>query len=123
MLVTSSFSELMNAKSEIDELKETMPIIYDNFLHVINLTRQLQFKFQYMGCLIMDEEPNEFLPNVQDDYVLALYQREIEKLKVESKFLDLKRLLADYEKIGYANLSALVMGKSPEVLVGPKVVR
>ncbi|WP_445489172.1 hypothetical protein [Niallia sp. 03133] len=123
MLVISSFSDLMNAKSEIDEFKMTKPTVYKKFVNVINLTRQLQFKFQYMGCLLMDEEPNDSCPNVKDDYVLALYQKEIEKLKVENTFSDLKRLLADYKKIGYANLSALVMGKNPKVLVGPSVVR
>lgn len=72
MLVTSSFSDLMKAKGEIEELKTSMPTVYNKFLHVIHLTRQMHFKFQYMGCLIVDEEPSEFLPNVQDDYVLSL---------------------------------------------------
>lgn len=123
MITTSSFSELMNAKSAIEELEATKPTLYKKFVHIIQLTRQMQFKFQYMGCLIMDEDPSKFRPRFQDDYVLTVYQNEVEKLKADNQVLDLKQLLAAYHLVGYATLCDLVMGKNPEVLVGPAIVR
>lgn len=113
----------MNAKSAIEELKATKPTLYKRFVHIIHLTRQMQFKFQYMGCLIMDEDPSKFRPKFLDDYVLIVYQNEIEKLKADNQVLELKQLLAVYKMVGYAKLCELVMGKNPEVLVGPAIVR
>jgi len=123
MIMTSSFNELMQAKHAIEELKTEKPVVYKKFAHIIHLTYQLQFKFQYMGSLIMDEDSTKHCPKVQDDYVLNVYQTEIKKLKADDEVLNLKQLLAEYRQIGYAKLSDLVMGKNPEVLVGPAVVR
>ncbi|WP_337019879.1 hypothetical protein, partial [Oceanobacillus massiliensis] len=82
----------------------------------------LQFKYQYMGCLIMDEEPGKFCPDIQADYVVNVYQQEIEKLKADSKIVELKKFLSEYSQIGYRNLCRLVIGENPRVLVGPQVV-
>ncbi|HLR61404.1 MAG TPA: hypothetical protein VK097_03085 [Lentibacillus sp.] len=123
MITTSSFSELMQAKNAIEELKMEKPDVYKKFAHIIHLTYQLQFKFQYMGSLIMDEDSTKHCPKVQDDYVLNVYQTEIKKLKADSEVLNLKQLLAEYKQLGYAKLSDLVMGKNPEVLVGPAIER
>ena len=123
MIMTSSFNELMQAKHAIEELKTEKPVVYKKFAHIIHLTYQLQFKFQYMGSLIMDEDSTKHCPKVQDDYVLNVYQTEIKKLKADDEVLNLKQLLAEYKQLGYAKLSDLVMGKNPEVLVGPAVVR
>ena len=123
MLTTTSFSELVHAKKEINALKVKKPTVFKQFVHIIHLTRQMQFKFQYMGSLIMDEDPSAFRPIIKDDYVLTVYQQEIAKLKSNSKATALKQLLADHQSMGYATLSDLVLGVSPEVLVGPAVVR
>lgn len=123
MLATSTFSDLVNAKSAIDELKSTKPALYKKFVNVIYLTRQLQFKFQYMGSLIMDEMPDNCRPMLQVDYVLEVYQQEVEELKKDDNVIDLKQMLASYKQIGYANISKLVLGKNPSVLVGPRVTR
>lgn len=123
MLITSSFSELMNAKKAIDELKVSKPIIYQKFVNIIQLTRQLQFRSQYMGDLIMGETLSNHRPVVQDNYVLKVYMKEVEALKSEDHIADLKQLLVAYKEIGYANISKLVLGKSPSVLVGPRIAR
>src|SRR5699024_12813746 len=73
IIKTSSFSELMQAKNAIEELKMEKPDVYKKFAHIIHLTYQLQFKFQYMGSLIMDEDSTKHCPKVQDDYVLNVY--------------------------------------------------
>jgi hypothetical protein len=123
MLTTTSFSELMHAKSDIKALQDTKPSLFQQFVHVIHLTRQLQFKTQYMGSLIMDEETNTFRPTLKDDYVLTVYQKEIAQLKSNEAITDLKKLLFDHCSMGYATISDLVLGVNPEVLVGPAIAR
>ncbi|GAA0431784.1 MAG: hypothetical protein ACQEWU_18615 [Bacillota bacterium] len=122
MIITSSYQDLLHAKQAIAKFKEDKPAVYQRFVHVIQLTRQLQFNFQYMGCLIMDEDAKKFRPAVQDEYILNVYNTEIEKLKEDQRVNDLKQLLHAYKQIGYSNLSGLVLGKKPISLVGPKVV-
>jgi hypothetical protein len=75
-----------------------------------------------MGSLIMDEDPSKFQPNAQDDYVLSVYQREIEKLKTDNRFFDLKHLLKTYKPVSYVNISKLALGENPRALVGPTVI-
>lgn len=123
MLTTTSFSELMHAKNDINELKDTKPSLFKQFIHIIHLTRQMQFKIQYMGNLIMDEDASKFRPTLKDEYVLTVYQKEIAQLKSNDQATDLKQLLSDYRAMGYATLSDLALGVNPEVLVGPAVVR
>jgi hypothetical protein len=123
MLVTSSYDELKEAQMAIENLNATKPSIYQKFLNIINLTRQFQYGYQYMGALIMDEDPSKFRPKSQDDYVLSVYHREIEKLKTDQKFFELKQLLKSYKQISYANISKLALGENPRSLVGPTTVR
>src|SRR5699024_12704412 len=96
MITTSSFSELMQAKNAIEVLKEERPSVYKKFVHIIHLTYQLQFKFQYMGYLIIDDESHKHSPKVQDDYVLSVYQTEIKKLKAYNEHINLKKLITAY---------------------------
>ncbi|MFF2447163.1 hypothetical protein ACFVSW_08660 [Neobacillus sp. NPDC058068] len=123
MLTTSSYNQLKSAQIAIGKLNSTKPSIYRKFINIIKLTRQLQFGYQYMGSLIMDEDPGKFNPRSQDDYVLSVYYREIENLKTDIKFLELKQLLKTYKQISYANISKLALGENPEALVGPTLVR
>ena len=123
MLTTSSYNELKNAQIAIEELNAKKPSIFRKFINIIKLTRQLQFGYQYMGSLIMDEDPDKFNPMSQDDYILSVYYREIENLKTDKKFLDLKKLLKTYKQLSYANISKLALGENPVELVGPTLVR
>ncbi|MCM3724721.1 hypothetical protein M3226_03295 [Neobacillus cucumis] len=123
MLTTSSYNQLKNAQMAIEKLNAAKPSIYRKFINIIKLTRQLQFGYQYMGSLIMDEDPGKFNSTSQDDYVLSVYYREIENLKTDKKFLDLKQLLKTYKQLSYANISKLALGEKPEALVGPTLVR
>ena len=123
MLTTSSYNELKNAQIAIEELNAKKPSIFRKFINIIKLTRQLQFGYQYMGSLIMDEDPGKFNPMSQDDYILSVYYREIENLKTDKKFLDLKELLKTYKQLSYANISKLALGENPAELVGPTLVR
>lgn len=123
MIVTSSFNELKDTQMAIENLNATKPSIYRKFLNIIKLTRQFQYGYQYMGSLIMDEDSSKFHPMSQDDYVLSVYHREIEKLKTDNKFFDLKQFLKTYKQVSYANISKLALGESPKALVGPTVIR
>ncbi|ASK61846.1 hypothetical protein CFK37_06575 [Virgibacillus phasianinus] len=123
MLISSNFNDLQGAKSAIDNLKAKSPTLFQKFRNTILLTRQLQYGYQYMGCLVMDENPTNFSPMSQNDYVLFVYQQEIEKLKTDSKVQELKNLLATYKQVSYANICKLAIGTNPRALVGPAVVR
>jgi hypothetical protein len=123
MLVTTSYNELLNAQTAIKSLYDSNPTILNKFLKVIKLTRQMQYGYQYMGKLIMDEDPSYSMPTSQDDYVLSVYQKEIEKLKADRHFYDLKELLSKYKLVSYKNISRLALGENPKMLVGPIVIR
>ncbi|WP_200416140.1 hypothetical protein [Virgibacillus salexigens] len=122
MLITTSYHELEEAKQAIDEFKENKPGLYQRFKQIIDLTRQLQFNYQYMGCLIMNEEPSSFRPQVQNAFILSVYQKEVEQLKSEQDIQDLQALLGAYKHIGYGNVSSLLLGKQAYLLVGPAVI-
>ncbi|MED4206953.1 hypothetical protein [Neobacillus mesonae] len=122
MLVSANYDDLKNAKLAIESLSVTDPSIYQMFLNIVELTRQLNYGFQYMGALLMDEDPSEFQPMDQDDYVLSIYHREIENLKDHKRFSDLKRFLKEYHQLSYANISKLAMGQNPKELAGPTVI-
>ncbi|GAB3045039.1 hypothetical protein [Virgibacillus ainsalahensis] len=122
MVITTSLSELTAANEEINQLQKAKPTLYEKLSELIQLTRQLQFKYQYMGCLLMDEDSDKFSPEVHVEYIIRLYRQEVEKLKADSTFDDLKGLLSNYRQVGYCNLCQLINGDTPENLVGPRVV-
>jgi hypothetical protein len=122
MLVSANYDDLIDAKMAIEHLSETKPSIYHMFLNIIELTRHLNYGYQYMGALLMDEDPSEFKPMGQDDYVLSVYHHEIEKLKKDEKFPEVKQLLKEVQQVSYANTSKLALGDPPKELAGPTVI-
>lgn len=122
MIVSSDYDDLKDAQIAIANLNATKSSIYQMFLNIIHLTHQLQYGYQYMGALLMDEDPSDFRPKLQDDYVLSIYHQEIEKLKADKRFPELKQLLNSYKQISYANISKLTLGENPIELVGPTVI-
>ncbi len=77
MLISATIHELQNVRHAIENLKENEPVQYQQFKNIISLTRQLQYSFQYLGCLVMDDDPSEFEQHVQNGYVLSIYKSEI----------------------------------------------
>jgi hypothetical protein len=122
MVTASNYTQLKNAQIAIEKLQVTKPSIYKKFINIVKLTRQLHCGYQYMGSVIMDEDPSNFYPGSMDDYVLSVYQQEIKKLKTDDKFLELKHLLNKYKQISYANISKLALGENPQALVGPTLI-
>ncbi|WP_413303701.1 hypothetical protein AA0X95_26625 [Bacillus sp. 1P10SD] len=123
MVIASSYNELKNALTAIENLNAKKPSIYQKFIRIIKLTRQFQYGYQYMGSLLMDEDTSESHPKSQDEYVLSVYHREIEQIKSDNKFSDLKQLLKAYKQVSYGNISKLALGENPRALVGPTIVR
>lgn len=123
MLVHSSIDNLLQAQEAIEKLKQKKPTRYQHFLNIIRLTRQLQFGFQYMGRLLMGEEPETSGGDSSEDYVLTVYKREINKFKANGTAEELHTLLDACKPLSYAAICKLMLGESPRTLVGPAVVR
>ncbi|UOQ49746.1 hypothetical protein MUN88_06610 [Gracilibacillus caseinilyticus] len=122
MIVTSSFQDLHVVKTDLAKLQGDYPNQFTKFINAIKLTRQLQYGFQYMGCLIMGEDAHRFLPQAQTSYVLSIYEREMEKLKKDVDFSEVRQLLWNHKQISYDNICKLALGNKPEFLVGPVLV-
>jgi hypothetical protein len=123
MITLSSVDELQTAEFELENIKDVYPELFNKLLHVIGLTRTFQFQYQYMGCLLMDEDASEFAPEFIMPSVINLYKTEIQKLKADSNIHVLQRAFSNYESIGYAKLSMLALGKSPESLIGGSYIK
>ncbi len=118
-----SIHELKAAKDSLDQLKRNYPKLYAKFLHMIHLTRALQFKYQYMGSLFMDEDAHEYAPVYVPESVLNLYHSELQKLKDDPNAEELKRIFANFTNHEYGRICLLALGSKPESLVGPVVIR
>ncbi|WP_217586043.1 hypothetical protein [Lentibacillus saliphilus] len=122
MLTTTSYNELQQAQQALHHIADVRPEIHEQFINLIQLTRQLQYKLQYLGCLIMDEETDQNAPHHQNPFVLSVYKREINDFKKSAGATLLIQMLANFEKLGYATVCRLALGVNPTQLVGPKVV-
>ena len=122
MITGSNYTQLKDAQIAIEKLHVTKPSIYKKFINIVKLTRQLRCGYQYMGTVIMDENTSDFYPGSLDNYILSVYHREIEKLKTDEKFSELKQVLNKYKQVSYVNISKLALGENPKELVGPTLV-
>ena len=123
MVTLSSVDELQMAEIELENIKDSYPELFKKLLHVVGLTRAFQFKYQYMGSLIMDEDERDSPLEFVMPSVISLYKAEIRKLKDDPSIHILRRTFTSYESIGYAKLSMLVLGQSPESLTGASYIK
>ncbi|QQZ11575.1 hypothetical protein I5776_16445 [Heyndrickxia vini] len=123
MLTLSSLEEIQAAKESLGKLQTTYPSLFDKLVHVVNLTRAFQFKYHYMGCIVMDEDPSYYSPNFVQGSVIRLYKKEVQLLKDDENFHIVEQIFADYKRIGYAKISLLIQGSSPESLMGAPVIQ
>ncbi|MEK5440457.1 MULTISPECIES: hypothetical protein [unclassified Fredinandcohnia] len=119
MIVVASYKQLKDAQNAIENLNKTKPTIYKKFINIIKLTRRMQYGYQYMGSLIM----GEIQPMSSEDYVASVYQREVEKLRADAKFNELREMLNTHKQLSYVNISKLALGENPTALVGPSSIR
>ncbi|HZG71415.1 MAG TPA: hypothetical protein VEY51_07725 [Chondromyces sp.] len=123
MITLCSLDELKQAKETIDSFKEDYPSFFEKIIHVVNLTRALQFKYQYMGCLLMDEDPGKAAPDFIQESILRLYQRELQEIKNHLQFEKLKQIFMIYRDIEYTKIFQLIQSHSPESLTGSSTIR
>ncbi|MFP3510321.1 hypothetical protein SB775_11800 [Peribacillus sp. SIMBA_075] len=123
MITLSNVDELHAAEATLEKIKSSHPELFNKLLHVVALTRAFQFKYQFMGTLIMDVTPNECTPEFVMPSVIRLYLEEVQKLKNDPNFQVLHQTFSQYKSIGYAKISMLVLGKSPESLLGASCIK
>lgn len=123
MIALSSVDELQTVEEELKQIKLVYPELFTKLLHIVGLTRAFQFKYQYMGNLIMDENADDNAPEFIMPSVINLYKSEIEKLKADQNIQVLRKIFSTYESIGYAKISMLVLGQSPESLIGGSYIK
>ncbi|MEY9865316.1 hypothetical protein ABIE66_000695 [Peribacillus sp. B2I2] len=123
MITLSSVDELHETKAALEKIKYSYPELSNKLLHVVALTRTFQFKYQFMGTLIMDENPNEYTPEFVMPSVIRLYIEEVQKLKDDPNIQVLLQTFSQNKNIGYAKISMLVLGKSPESLLGASSIK
>ncbi|XJZ27900.1 hypothetical protein ACF5W4_03465 [Bacillota bacterium Lsc_1132] len=118
MLTLTSIDNLKATKEALEKLQKNYPTLFVKLLDMVYLTRAFHFKYQYMGCLLMDEYPGADKPNFVYDSVLRLYKREIQKLKDDENFHELTKIFTEFKSASYTKICLLVLGRSPESLVG-----
>ncbi|MGE7604458.1 hypothetical protein ACQKL5_18585 [Peribacillus sp. NPDC097675] len=123
MITLSSVDELQAAEEALEKIEYSYPELFKKLLHVVALTRAFQFKYQYMGTLIMDENPNEYTPEFVMPSVINLYKDEVQKLKDDPNIEVLRQTFSQNENTGFAKISMLVLGKSPESLLGASYIK
>ncbi|WP_057914523.1 hypothetical protein [Peribacillus muralis] len=122
-MILSSFDELQATKAALWKIKYTYPHLFNKLFHVVALTRALQFKYHFMGTLLMDENHNEYTPEFVTPSVTDLYKEEVQKLKEDPNFEILLQIFTKSKNIGYAKISMLVLGQSPESLLGASTIK
>jgi hypothetical protein len=123
MITLSNVDELQASEAALGKIKNSYPELFNKLLHVVALTRALQFKYQFMGTLIMDENPNEYTPEFVMPSIIELYIEEVQKLKDDPNIQVLLQTFSQSKSIGYAKISMLVLGKSPESLLGASCIK
>ncbi len=123
MVTFCSINELEAANDALRDLKKDNEGLYQKLMEVVYLTRALNFKFHYMGALIMDEDADQNTPNSVHESVLRLYKKEVRALKRDSDFPALKQILSKFKHTGYTNISCLILGLKPIKLVGASYSR
>ncbi|YCI77750.1 hypothetical protein M1D47_03655 [Bacillus sp. R1-10] len=123
MITLSNVDELQASEAALEKIKYSYLELFNKLLHVVALTRALQFKYQFMGTLIMDENPNEYTPEFVMPSIIELYIEEVQKLKDDPNIQVLLQTFSQSKNIGYAKISMLVLGKSPESLLGASCIK
>ena len=123
MITLSSTNQILAAKKAVEQCKAGHPEAFTILLHMINLTRALQFKYQYMGSLITGEDVSACKPAFTERSVLQLYLREMHELLDHPDSEAIRSLFKEYEEIGFARLALLALGKQPESLSGSLIIK
>ncbi len=120
-LAVAGLNDICKAKDDLEAIKQQHGELYEQVLHVVSLTRQLQLNYGYMSSLLMDEELPEYKPQFVRESVLRLYHCEVQSLKEFPDIHVVKDLLKKHRKIGDSRIFLLILGAKPERLHGSMV--
>jgi hypothetical protein len=123
LITLSSIDELNETKKAVEQLKKEFPNLFKRLSDLVNLTRAFRFEYQYLGCLITEEDSTEYVPKFVHESVLRLYKRELQKLKADVDFPVVKQTYNEFRRIGFSKISLLVLGMNPESLVGASSIK
>lgn len=121
MKTISSIQDLKKAQAAIEDFKANYPNTFYRLLHLVNFTRQLQFKYEYLSGLMLGNEKYaaRFAPHFVQRSIIDLYKSEIEKINNHPQGLHaLEQLINAHQEIDYENFCLLVRGKTPEEIKG-----
>ncbi|MFD2922254.1 hypothetical protein [Halobacillus naozhouensis] len=122
-LAVAGLNDICKARNDLEEIKRQHSELYEQLLHVVSLTRQLQLKYGYMGSLLMDEELPEYKPKFVRESVLRLYHCEVQTLKECSDIHVVKAFMTKHRKIGDSRIFLLILGAKPERLHGSTIMK
>ncbi|MGJ7922270.1 hypothetical protein [Neobacillus sp. LXY-4] len=123
MVTFCCINDLKEVSEALENLEKDYPNLYKQLVEMVYLTRALNFKMQFMGALIMDEDPGEYTPVSVHDSVLNLYKRELHALKDHGEFSAIKQIFTKFKHTSYTNICLLILGMNPESLVGASYSR
>ncbi|WP_261129822.1 hypothetical protein [Bacillus sp. Marseille-Q3570] len=118
MISLSSLQDLQNIKTRIEQFKKEIPDLYNRMVHLTSLTRQLQFRYSYLACLLTNEDATEHYPNFASESVMNLFHQEVSKMKMSDDIHVVSELLQSHKHCGYDKICLLFLGISPEHLKG-----
>ncbi len=118
MIALTSLEKLYEARHAGDQIKTQTPGLYEDLIHLVSLTRQLQFRYQYLGSLLTDENTEKSAPVHAKQSVISLYLQEVNDFRSSEYAEVIKKLFLNYKDCGYNNICLLLLGKSPEELKG-----
>ncbi|WP_243355217.1 hypothetical protein [Bacillus litorisediminis] len=123
MTTLCSHEDLIATQDALKNVEKSYPALFEQLFHIVNLTRSLQLRYQFMGCLLMDEDPGKNKPSYLHHSVLELYKNEIQKLKDNPDFPVIQKMFKSFKKVGYAKMCLLLLGTEPETLTGLTVIK
>ncbi|QTM98806.1 hypothetical protein ERJ70_05540 [Sediminibacillus dalangtanensis] len=118
----ASLTEIYQAKADIEQLKQQKPELYEQLLHVVSLTRQLQIKYGYLGSLLMEESTPKYQPKFVRESVLSLYLEEVEKLKKHQDIGLVRDIIERNRQVSESKICLLLLGAKPELLQGSMIM-
>ncbi|WP_408009802.1 hypothetical protein ACJROX_05750 [Pseudalkalibacillus sp. A8] len=118
MIALTSLHKLQQIKEKIEVIKMDNPDVYRDILHLISLTRQLQFRYQYLACLLTEEDAGSHYPNFTKQSVIDLYVHEVNRIKATDHNKITLELFSKNKECGYDKICLLFLGISPEKLKG-----
>jgi hypothetical protein len=123
MVTFTSINDLETVNKALADLKKDYPDLFVKLLDAVNLTRAFQFKYHYLIAMLLNEDPGHDKPNYVYGSVLRLYKKEIQKLKDHADYHALEQIFVENKDMDYTKICLLVLGMTPDSLVGTSYIK